>query len=78
MLTVLASQLVISAQPGIRPLENALPATTDLLFKMETVLSQSTPALSLSQTFSVKFGTEKAVLNALQEASLMLMVFVLP
>ena len=44
MLTVLAFLLVISAQPGMRPQENALPATMDQLFKTETVLFQSTPA----------------------------------
>ena len=63
------------AIPGMKPLEYASPAITDQLFKMETALPTLIHLLFLKATSSAKYGLEKNALNALIEASSMLMDF---
>lgn len=64
--------LVIFAPPGMKPLESAIPATTDTSLSKENVLSTTTLVLSLTATFSARPGLDLPVSNAPTELFSML------
>lgn len=55
-----------------------LPVITDLSFKMENALLIPIPVSFPKATFFVKHGAKKPVLNAVTEASSMLMDYAFP